>query len=534
MIQDPTDVRQVVRTIRQLARSTTEVLLIYFVGHGVLLPNARLSLMLSDTVLEDPDVTGLEYDRIREALIDSPARVKIVILDCCYSGRAIETLSPDDGIADSIQTIGTYTLTASDEAAHVVAASRQKNEPTSFTGQFLDLIREGISGGPEYLTLGFLYPHLRQRLGERNLPTPNQRGTDTASLFPFTRNAAYQTASNVRSWSRLPKAVVPPIGAPQSDSREVHETERTADDHAETKPKARKRSLPVLAQRKLLLGTVAVVAILGTFAGILLSHEPPARGDTTKLLRKLEPQQLQTNLLVSRSLILSGGDGSLLTEKIAFHNESGKAASFPFTEPVPSTIAASLADVTFKPPPTKITASAHVAEWQVQVRAHETVILTYSVKVARMGLSTRRLDQFADDLIQALARAARKPQDAKVSSLTILARTTHISPRESVKLSFTAKQANGLDIPASSLPRIHWSSGRPDVVTVTSSGKITGRKPGKARITLQIGSVRASIEITVTTAAPPGTTQSSTGTGESSPPATSGPSPTPTLTGTPI
>ena len=36
--ENPTDVRRVVVTMRQLARATRDVLLIYFVGHGVLLP----------------------------------------------------------------------------------------------------------------------------------------------------------------------------------------------------------------------------------------------------------------------------------------------------------------------------------------------------------------------------------------------------------------------------------------------------------------------------------------------------------------
>ena len=38
VMENPTDVRRVVQTLRQLARGTKDVLLIYFVGHGVMLP----------------------------------------------------------------------------------------------------------------------------------------------------------------------------------------------------------------------------------------------------------------------------------------------------------------------------------------------------------------------------------------------------------------------------------------------------------------------------------------------------------------
>jgi Trk K+ transport system NAD-binding subunit len=188
VVEDPADMPRLVMNLRQLAHGTEEVLLLYFVGHGVILPRGRLGLVLADTDADHPDITSLGYQWIRGAFLDSPARLKIAVLDCCYSGRAIEALSME--IADETDTHGVYTLTASDHAAHVVPLSEQAEATTSFTRELLDLIRTGIPGGPERLTLGMLYPHLRRRLHLRGLPPPNQRGTDTADRFPFTRNAA--------------------------------------------------------------------------------------------------------------------------------------------------------------------------------------------------------------------------------------------------------------------------------------------------------------------------------------------------------
>jgi hypothetical protein len=163
------------------------VLLVYFVGHGVLTPEGQLCLALSDTAAEDPDITGLEYRHVKDALLRSPAQVELVILDCCYSGRAIQALSAV--AADSTDTRGAYTLAASDQAAHVPPPDQQAKTTTSFTRELLSLIRTGIPGGPERLTLEDLYPHLRHRLESQNLPAPHQRGTDTVTQFPFTRNA---------------------------------------------------------------------------------------------------------------------------------------------------------------------------------------------------------------------------------------------------------------------------------------------------------------------------------------------------------
>ncbi|WP_113702073.1 caspase, EACC1-associated type [Nonomuraea lactucae] len=209
-IRDPADAAGLVRTLRRLARDTTDVLLVYFVGHGIILQNGHLCLPLTGTDEGDPDVTGLEYERLRQALLDSPARVKVVILDCCYSGRAVQALSAE-GVADSAGIRGAYTLTASDHTAHVPPLGLQADACTSFTGELLDLVRTGLPEGPEWLTLDLLYPHLRHRLHSRGLPEPNQRGTDTAGRLAFTRNPASQSQA---STSTATWPADPPPGEP--------------------------------------------------------------------------------------------------------------------------------------------------------------------------------------------------------------------------------------------------------------------------------------------------------------------------------
>jgi glycine betaine/choline ABC-type transport system substrate-binding protein len=179
---------RVITDLRRWARETTDVLIVYYAGHGIITPEGELCLALTDTVLDDPDVTGLEYRFVRSALIDSPARVKVVVLDCCYSGRAIQALSsPQDfgGIR------GAYVIAASDHAAHVPPPAEQPLACTSFTGELLELIRTGIRGAPDMLTLHTIYTHLRARLRSAQLPEPNHWGTDTAGDFALTRNAAY-------------------------------------------------------------------------------------------------------------------------------------------------------------------------------------------------------------------------------------------------------------------------------------------------------------------------------------------------------
>jgi len=190
-LQDALDARRVVQQLRRLAEDTEDVLLLYFVGHGTLLPGGQLCLALADTDATDPDLTGVEYDRIRDILLRSPARVKITVLDCCHSGRAIEALSPLESIADVTDTAGVYTLTASDYLAHVPPLERQAGAYTSFTGELIKIVRAGIPGEEEELTLNTIYRRLRLSLRNARLPAPNQRGTDTADQFAFSHNAAW-------------------------------------------------------------------------------------------------------------------------------------------------------------------------------------------------------------------------------------------------------------------------------------------------------------------------------------------------------
>src|ERR1022692_4492980 len=191
VLRDPIDVRRVTQQLRRAARQTLDVFLFYYVGHGTITPGGELCLTLTDTDAGDSDITGIEYRRIKEALLDSPARMKAVILDCCYSGRAIEALAdPSSVVADSTDTRGTYTLTASDQTAHVVPFRQQSSVCTTFTGELVDLIRTGVPVAPAMLTLDSIYVHLRRRLLESGRPHPNKRGTDTADLFAFSRNIA--------------------------------------------------------------------------------------------------------------------------------------------------------------------------------------------------------------------------------------------------------------------------------------------------------------------------------------------------------
>jgi Caspase domain len=200
VIENPASAADLADQVADLAERTTGVLLLYYVGHGVLSARGELCLTVTATRPSRPQFSGLAWENVAYILRGCPARVRLVILDCCFAGQAIEALSADGepGLADIAHVSGVYTLTATtpNRTAHVVPPGQQDTACTSFTGELQGLIQSGIPGRPARLTFADIYPVLRQRLRDRGLPAPNQRGTDTAYLFPFTANVADQVQAH--------------------------------------------------------------------------------------------------------------------------------------------------------------------------------------------------------------------------------------------------------------------------------------------------------------------------------------------------
>lgn len=171
------------------AEQADDLLLFYFSGHGVLGPLRReLYLGLAATRQDRLAFSALPFDAVRDACLASRARARVVILDSCYSGRAIgETLAGEgDSVLGQIQVSGTYTLTSAPANRTAVVLPGERN--TAFTGRMLSLLRNGSASAGSLLSLGDIYRHLYTALMAEGLPLPQQRGTETADQLGLVRN----------------------------------------------------------------------------------------------------------------------------------------------------------------------------------------------------------------------------------------------------------------------------------------------------------------------------------------------------------
>ena len=223
VLEDQGDIRLIGRHLRSAARDAEDLLLVYFVGHGLV--GARrheLYLGLPDSEWAEPEFNSLEYDKLRSSVLDSAAATKIIILDCCFSGRVVNEAMADPvtEMVGQIEVDGTYVLASAERDR--VALILPGEDHTAFTGRFLHLLRNGVPGGPELLTVDYLYRQLVARMRAEGLSQPQKRATSTADLLALAGNRAFAARQHfgtraeppALAFSHATGAAAPPPSAP--------------------------------------------------------------------------------------------------------------------------------------------------------------------------------------------------------------------------------------------------------------------------------------------------------------------------------
>ncbi|GIJ32806.1 caspase family protein [Micromonospora sediminimaris] len=217
VLTDPATPKQVGDAIDAVVNEALDTLVLYYAGHGVLSRHGELFLAVEIT---DPDPYRVHYSGVpmtwlRSALAESPADNRILILDCCFSGHAVEAMSGTaSAVGGKLDIRGTYTLASA--PAHETAVAPVGARFTAFTGELVKTLREGIPGCGPLLTLGDIYPALTRALVASALPRPQRLNTDLGDHVAMTRNPAYRPPS--RSASK-PRVVSQPHRSPTGPHR---------------------------------------------------------------------------------------------------------------------------------------------------------------------------------------------------------------------------------------------------------------------------------------------------------------------------
>ncbi len=121
-----------------------DLTLIYYSGHGKTDRHAELYLATVDTQLKVLESTSIPFNRIYSFIRNSDCKSIALILDCCYSGAAANSIvkgSVDEKLESASKGSGVYILTAS--SAFQTAQEREGDQHSLLTKHILRGIQQG-------------------------------------------------------------------------------------------------------------------------------------------------------------------------------------------------------------------------------------------------------------------------------------------------------------------------------------------------------------------------------------------------------
>lgn len=170
------------------------VALFYFVGHGQPDSDDRLCLGLAGSRTEAARraSTSLLFDNVRDALRQSDAGTKVVILDCCFAGLAAANRLSGGDFLDMVRGTGAYTMAASGaySPAWFEVDENIREPQTFFTKYFADVVEAGIPHQQAVLPLDVIFATAADRLVRDGKPKPTSTVRHEAGRLAFARNLA--------------------------------------------------------------------------------------------------------------------------------------------------------------------------------------------------------------------------------------------------------------------------------------------------------------------------------------------------------
>lgn len=147
--------RKMLKTqIEELFKDKSDIALFYFSGHGYI--ESTGGYLITSECKDGDD--GLPMNELLHLANQSPAKNKIIILDCCHSGIA-GNLSPNEDKAIIKEGITILTASSADQYAKEIDGS----------GVFTTLLVDAMNGSASNLvgdiTPGSIYAHIDQSLG---------------------------------------------------------------------------------------------------------------------------------------------------------------------------------------------------------------------------------------------------------------------------------------------------------------------------------------------------------------------------------
>jgi hypothetical protein len=192
---DPRERGAVLEAIAEAAKAARDTVFVYYGGHGATTEDDLL-LTLSSTNSDNLSYSAVEFAAVRRLIQGRQAMNAVIVLDCCFSGKAHAMADPESLIDTQINTTSAYILTSSARTSISLAPPGQRH--TAFTGELLRVLRDGSPYAGRWLTLADMTRAVSTALADKRMPTPRYSQSGPADLLALVPNRAW-TLPTVKS-----------------------------------------------------------------------------------------------------------------------------------------------------------------------------------------------------------------------------------------------------------------------------------------------------------------------------------------------
>ncbi|MEU8901804.1 caspase family protein [Nocardia sp. NPDC048505] len=178
----------ILERIADIAADATETLIVYYAGHGLLADNGELLLTGPQSTYHHAARNSTRWEALKSCVLKSHAKLKIVILDCCFSGQAIGMGADATTVLAQLEISGSVVLTASPKNSIALAPSNARR--TTFTDCLLSTIESGIAEAGPTLDVDQIFAECTRRMRAIQAPEPQILATGMAGKLPLCHNVS--------------------------------------------------------------------------------------------------------------------------------------------------------------------------------------------------------------------------------------------------------------------------------------------------------------------------------------------------------
>lgn len=191
IVHNPRDKAEFSARLVEAATQANDLFFFYYAGHGVLgRETNKLYLGTVATTEEHADFDGFPFDEVRLILSSkTKAKKRVVILDCCFSGLALDdAMGTVNNAVDSNITIkSTYSIASA--PPNRLSIAEPGKQYTAFSGELIDLLESDTGGAEKYLSADLIFEKLKGRIDLKpNLPEPRRKALYDGGVLVLARN----------------------------------------------------------------------------------------------------------------------------------------------------------------------------------------------------------------------------------------------------------------------------------------------------------------------------------------------------------